>query len=184
MTSLGARDAECTWHDVPVSTFALPRTLSRRGALRLTGGAALTAVGLATSAGCSSDTAPGPQLDTLTGHLRRARRDAAAAGALIALSPTLAGPLSVVQTERTAHADALAAEIDRVAGHTEEESVATSTTATPVAVPPPTMEELKADLSESQRGAADSAKSESGYRAGLLGSISAACAVELAVVLS
>ena len=50
--------------------------------------------------------------------------------------------------------------------------------------PPPTLDELKSYLLESQRGAADSARNESGYRAGLLGSISAACAVELEVVLA
>jgi hypothetical protein len=46
------------------------------------------------------------------------------------------------------------------------------------------LDQLRAELAESQRSAADSARTLSGYRAGLSASISAACATYLAVVLS
>lgn len=89
----------------------------------------------------------------------------------------------MVQAERSAHADALATEIDRVAGGAGVAS-STSAAATTVQAPPPTLDELRISLTDAQRGAADSALNESGYRAGLLGSISAACAVEVSVVLA
>lgn len=165
-----------------VPTPAIPRSLTRRTAFRLTAGVVLTTVGLATTAGCASDEDTAATVDTLTTHLRSARRDAAAAGALIAVLPERVAALTVVQSERTAHADALSAEIERVAG-APEETTSTAATTTPQS-PPPTLEELRAGLSESQRGAADAARGESGYRAGLLGSISAACAVEVGVVLA
>lgn len=175
------RDEPGTIWGVPTSS--LPRSLSRRAAFRLTAGAVLTTVGLVTTTACSSDEDVAATVDTLSTHLRLACRDAAAAGALIAVLPADADSLTVVQTERTAHADALQTEIDRVAGGPQEASTTVSTTtAAPAA--PQTLDELKTYLSESQRGAADSARNESGYRAGLLGSISAACAVESTVVLA
>lgn len=102
------------------------------------------------------------------------------AAALIAIVPERVNELSVIQSERSAHADSLAAEIDRVSGG---ESIPPSTTTT-TQNPPPTLEELLTGLSESGRSAADSARNESGYRAGLLGSISAACTVQSNVVLA
>lgn len=167
-----------------VPTSAIPPTLSRRTALRLTGGVVLSTVGLATTAGCSSGAETAATVDTLTQHLNLARRDAAAAGAAIATLPDLAGPLGVVQSEREAHASAISAEIDRVAGTDPNETTTASPTTTQAATPPPTLDELKSLLSESQRAAAGSAREESGYRAGLLGSVSAACAVEVSVVLA
>lgn len=122
-------------------------------------------------------------MDTLTAHLRLAERDAAAAGAAIATLPGMAGALEVVRSERSAHADALDTEIRRVTGESKDVETSTTTPTTPAA-PPPTLAELKAFLFESQRSAADSGRSESGYRAGLLGSISAACAVQSGMVLS
>ncbi|WP_245819489.1 hypothetical protein [Rhodococcoides yunnanense] len=169
---------------VPTSTIA--HTLSRRTAFRLTGGVVLTTVALATGTGCSTgdDSDTSAIVDTLTVHLRSAQRDAAAAGALIALAPEMAGPLGIVQSERDQHAVALGAEIDRVAGVIPGETTTATSVATAEPAPPPTLEELRSLLGESQRGAANSAREESGYRAGLLGSISAACAVQVSVVLA
>lgn len=168
-----------------VPTSAIPRTLSRRTALRMTGGIVLAAVGSTSVAGCSSgdDAEAGAVVDTLTSHLDLARRDAAAATSLTAMAPEIGGALAVVRSEREQHAASLAAEIDRVAGVSPDETTTAAAPSTSgAAVPPPTVEELRSYLSESQRAAADSAREESGYRAGLLGSISAACAVHLAVV--
>lgn len=163
-----------------VPTPAIASSLSRRSAIRLAAGAALATVGFVTTAGCSSGEDTAATVDTLTTHLRRARKDADMAAALIAIVPERVNELSVIQSERSAHADSLAAEIDRVSGG---ESIPPSTTTT-TQNPPPTLEELLTGLSESGRSAADSARNESGYRAGLLGSISAACTVQSNVVLA
>lgn len=161
--------------------LATPRSLSRRSVFRLTATAALTAAGLAAAAGCSSGEDTAATVDALTTHLRLARTDAATAGALIAVLPDRAGALGVVQAERSAHADALAAEIDRVSG---APSTTASSATTPPAVTAPTLDGLRSSLNDSARGAASSARDESGYRAGLLGSISAACTVQTTVVLA
>ncbi|WP_338892785.1 hypothetical protein [Rhodococcus sovatensis] len=164
-------------------TSAIAPSLSRRSAIRLAAGAALATVGLVTTAGCSSGEDTAATVDTLTTHLRRARKDADMAAALIAILPERVNELSVIQSERSAHADSLAAEIDRVSGG-ESIPPSTPSTTTTTQVPPPTLEELLTGLSESGRSAADSARNESGYRAGLLGSISAACTVQSIVVLA
>lgn len=166
-----------------VPTPAIAPSLSRRSAIRLAAAAALATVGLVATAGCSSDEDTAATVDTLTTHLRRARKDADMAAALIAILPERAGALSVIQSERGAHADSLAAEIDRVAG-VADESTLPATPPTTAQNPPPSLEELMTSLSESARSAADSARNESGYRAGLLGSISAACTVQSIVVLA
>ena len=110
------------------------------------------------------------------------------AAAAIALHPDRSAALDLVRVQRTAHADALDAEIARAAGTYPDGTTPTtspSASAAPTApAPPPTLDQLRAELAESQRSAADSARTLSGYRAGLSASISAACATYLAVVLS
>lgn len=160
---------------------AKSRSLSRRAVFRLTAGAALGAVGLTATAGCATGEDTAATVDTLTTHLRRARSDSAAAESLIVSRPELTDALTVVRSERSAHADALAAEIDRVAGGS---STSTPSPEPTTAAPTPSLDELVSGLNDSARGAAQSARDESGYRAGLLGSISAACAVQVAVVLA
>jgi len=179
---LGAEDSAHSWHHDQVRTPFLTQPLSRRAALRLAGSAALCASALALTTGCSD---PGQadstaEIDALTAQAERARRDAANATAAIAALPDRAGALGVVAAERTAHADALDAEIARAATVTPS-----STTAqTPPATVPPTLEQLRADLAGSQKDAAELARTQSGYRAGLLGSISAACAAQQGVLLA
>jgi len=165
-----------------VRTSFLTRPLSRRTALRVAGSAALGASALALTTACS-DSGQGDapaEIDALTAQSERARRDAANATAAIAVLPDRAGALGVVAAERTAHADALDAEIARAA--TAAPSSSTTTTA-PVPAPP-TLDQLRADLADSQKEAARLARTQSGYRAGLLGSISAACAAQQAVLLA
>lgn len=161
-------------------TTFLNTPISRRTALRVAGGAALGSTALPLATGCTSsgdDDTPA-WVDALAGQAASARRDAANATAAIAVLPDLAGALGVVASERAAHADALDAEIARAAG-----APTTSATGTTPVAAPPGLEQLRADLATSQRDAGRLARTESGYRAGLLGSISASCAAQQAVLL-
>ncbi|MDH6281833.1 hypothetical protein M2280_003055 [Prescottella agglutinans] len=171
-----------SWHHDQVRTPFLTQPLSRRAALRVAGSAALGASALALTTGCSdSGSADSPaEVDALTTQAERARRDAANATAAIAVLPDRAGALGVVAAERSAHADALDAEIARAATVTPSSTAPT----TPPVTAPPTLEQLRADLADSQKEAARLARAQSGYRAGLLGSISAACAAQQAVLLA
>ncbi|WP_241665836.1 hypothetical protein [Prescottella subtropica] len=161
----------------------LPRSpvLSRRAALRAAGGAVLGASALVGATGCSDSTSPDTpaEVDALTAQAERARRDATNASAAIANAPDRAAALGVIAAERTAHADALDIEIAR-AGGAPSSATATTTATVPA---PPTVEQMRADLAESQKEAAGLARTQSGYRAGLLGSISAACAAQQVVLL-
>nr|WP_246098192.1 hypothetical protein [Rhodococcus spelaei] len=158
-------------------------SLSRRAALRV-GAAVLGLAAAGVTAGCAgSDGDDGPaEPDPLLIPANAARRDAAAATAAAALAPDRAGALAVVANERTAHADALEAEIARAAGATATSTTTGAPTTAPAA-PPGTVDQLRTQLAESQRGAADLARRLDGYRAGLLGSISAAVAAQQAVLL-
>ncbi len=156
------------------------------------------ALAVGAAAGCADDTVYEP--DPLAAQEFMARADAAAATAAIALTPQRHSALTTVATERTAHADALLAEINRVIGVYGDGTTpahrtravdapagasapATSGAAVPP-VAPPTIEELRDRLVTSQQSAAELARGQSGYRAGLLASISAACATEAGVLLT
>lgn len=141
------------------------------------------AAGAAGCAGTDDDRTAEP--DPLLAALDAARRDAQAASAAAAVAPDRAAALAVIASERTAHADALATEIARAAGEDPDSPSATTTaSATPTTpVTPPSVEDLRAMLAESQRGAASLARTLDGYRAGLTGSISAALGTQQAVLL-
>ncbi|MFD6896259.1 hypothetical protein ACFWB0_17125 [Rhodococcus sp. NPDC060086] len=132
-----------------------------------------------TGCGITDDSEPEP--DPLLAQAARARTDASTATALIAASPDLAAPLTTISSERTAHADALDAEVARVAGATTNDTPSSTTTAP--AAEAPTVELLRERLTQSQRSAADVGRTLQGFRAGMLASISAACAVQTAVLL-
>ncbi|MFZ2176671.1 MAG: hypothetical protein WAW17_22035, partial [Rhodococcus sp. (in: high G+C Gram-positive bacteria)] len=104
-----------------------------------------------------------------------------------AVLPDRAAALDLVRAQRAAHGDALDAEIARVAGTYPDGSAPTTSAAAPssatTAPVPPGLDQLRAQLAESQRSAADSARTLTAFRAGLCASISAACATHLAVVL-
>ncbi|NKX89458.1 hypothetical protein HGA10_19370 [Nocardia coubleae] len=168
--------------------------------LRLVGAGAVAVPAVAVLASCAEDdTVHAP--DPLAAHEVLARADAAAATAAIALAPQAQAALTTVATERTAHADALRAEIDRVIGvygdgttpvHRTGVVTVPGSDGAPVpaadlvsaAQQPISVEQLRARLQHSQQAAATLARTESGYRAGLLASISAACATEAGVLLS
>ncbi len=155
----------------------IDQPLPRRDVMRYAG-AAFAAVA---AAGCTGGNEPEPpKIDVLAEFAAAARRDAQLAGALAIGLPDRQAALGIVAAERTAHAEALETEIARVTPPTSTTGTP-STTAPVVDVPP--FEAFVAQLTTSARRAADTARTLSGFRAGLLGSISAACAVHVGVVL-
>lgn len=146
----------------------------------LTGGGrgllALALVGTA-AAGCGPSGPPGP--DPLEAQLEAARRDSdLAAAAAEAAAPWLVPPLNVIADERARHAAALVEELARAAGKPTPSSTtsAAPASAAPGAVPPPpTVQDVAIALRKSAESAAELVPTVSGYRAGLLGSIAAAC---------
>jgi hypothetical protein len=173
------------WQDV-----AVPRTLpgvgpvfSRRRVLA--GGAALAVLGM-TAPACSSPPAP-PGVDELESQLTRAQHDSelATAAAAAATDKAISTALTEVASERTRHAQALTAEIARLAVNpttstSSPTSGPTSTTSAPAA---PTLSDVINSLRESAASASQLATTSSGYRAGLLGSIAAACTASYSVAL-
>lgn len=149
----------------------------------LSGGAALAVLGMTGSA-CSSPPAP-PAVDELESQLNLARHDSelATAAAAAAAAPVNAA-LTEVAAERTKHAEALATEIARLAVNptSTTSQAATSTTSAPAA-PPPTLSDVINSLRGSAASASHLAMTSSGYRAGLLGSIAAACTASYSVAL-
>jgi hypothetical protein len=162
---------------------ALPHLSRRR---LLVGSAALAVLG-ATSVACGSKTPP-PDVSALTAQLERARSDSRlAAGAASSAPPPVAAALTAVASERTAHAEALAEEITRITGATPTSSTS-STAASPSASSqpqaPPTSGAVVEALRQSAGGAAQAAARESGYAAGLLGSVAASCTAAFSVALA
>lgn len=157
------------------------RTLSfdRRTALRAVGAGTLGALALSATAACAEEPVHDP--DPLAAHEIQARADAAAASAAIALAPHLQATLNTIAAQRTEHAEALAAEIARIVGVYGDGTTPVHKTRAPSAAPAPIaapgIDQLRDQLSRSRRATAELAVALSGYRAGLLASISAACAV-------
>ncbi len=172
----------------------------RRSFLTLAGASAVGVPTLVLLSGCAADdTVHEP--DPLAAQEVLARADAAAATAAIAAAPQLQAALATVAAERTAHADALRAEIDRAVGvygdgttpvHRTGEVTVPGPSGAPIPAAqaltppatPPTVRQLRDRLARSQQSAAGLARTQSGYRAGLLASISAACATQAGVLLA
>jgi hypothetical protein len=157
-----------------------PPTVSRRHVLF--GAAALALLG-STATACGSPPPP-PEVDELTAQLDRARADSrlAADAAAATPPPPTAPALTAVASQRSAHAQALADEIVRMVGKDAPTTTAvTSTTAQPATAP--TAQDVIAALRQSADSAAQLAAKQSGYRAGLLGSIAASCTVAYTVAL-
>ncbi len=171
---------------------AIP-VINRRGALA--GGAALAVLGVVASA-CGESPPKPPAVEELLGPLDQARRDSAlasAAAGAVGLAPQVAAALTVVATQRTAHARALSTEIARAAGklisstsETSSSSASPSPSPTEPAPPPPPPPPVS-DVIDSLRASADSAShlvaTSPGYRAGLLASIAASCTASFTVAL-
>ena len=157
----------------------------------LVGATALALLGGTVATACSSSP-PVKDVDALIGVLERARDDSQLAGnAAAAAAPKIAAALSVVADQRAAHARALTDEITRISGEaptTSASTSASSTSATPTTSgpppKPPTTADVVAALKQSADGAGLLATQQAGYRAGLLGSIAAACTAAAAVTLA
>ncbi len=167
---------------------AVPVT-NRRGLLA--GGVALAALGVVVSA-CGELPPKPPPVEDLLGPLDQARKDSALAAAAAAAGnpPQIAAALTVVATQRAAHARALSTEISRAAGKlTSSPSSSSETTSASPAEPagPPPPPPPVSDVIDSLRASAESASrlvaTESGYRAGLLASIAASCTASYTVAL-
>jgi hypothetical protein len=156
----------------------------------LVGATALALLGGTVATACGSSP-PVKDVDALISVLERARDDSQLAGnAAAAATPTIAAALSVVAEQRAAHARALTDEITRISGEAPTTSASTSASSTSAtattSVPPPkppTTADVVAALKQSADGASLLATQQSGYRAGLLGSIAAACTAAATVAL-
>lgn len=162
--------------------------LSRRSAL-INGARGLTALAAlaAVTTACGSTSTP-PAPDPLEAQLDAARRDTELATAAAKAAPqALVAALTVIAGERAKHVSALVEEIARAAGTptptTSANSTSTTTTTGP-ATPPPSVNDVVTSLRASAESASKLVPALSGYRAGLLGSIAAACTVAHSVVLA
>jgi hypothetical protein len=161
-----------------------PRVSRRR---LLTGAGQTIAAGALlglTSTACGAP--PEPKVDDLIAQLDLARHDSdMAAAAAAAATPTQAPALSEVASERSQHAKALENEIARTARTPVPTSTATSTSTTTAgpSAPAPGVRDVIGALRGSADSAAKLAVTESGYRAGLLGSIAASCTVAYTIAL-
>jgi hypothetical protein len=151
----------------------------------LAGGAALAVLGVGVSA-CSQSPPKPPVVEELLGPLDQARRDSAVASAA---ATAIGLALTVVATQRGAHARALSTEISRVANKatsSTSETAGSSRSPTGAAAPPPPPPPVS-DVIDALRASAESASrlvaTSSGYRAGLLASIAASCTASYTVAL-
>jgi hypothetical protein len=153
---MGARGA-------PLSATGNATDLSRRSVLTWGAAGLAASAGLVTLGGCVR-----PTPDPLLALAAAAGADAALIEAAVRSSPDLAPRLTPAGAARAAHAAALQAEIRRL---------------DPSAVPPTaaevgsaTLDGVRTALDSSARTAADAVPGLQGYRAALVGSISACCA--------
>jgi hypothetical protein len=156
-----------------------PLTVSRRQMLF---GAAALALPGGTVTACGASPPP-PEVDELAAQLDRARADGQLATDAAAATPPppAAQALTAVASERSAHAQALSDELVRMVGKEAPTTTSTSTTAAPAKAP--TTDDVIAALRQSADSAAQLAVKQSGYRAGLLGSIAASCTAAYTVAL-
>lgn len=152
----------------------------------LTGAGMLALLALAAPACGSAPTAP--VVDDLEAQRQLALRDSELAAAAAAAltdpdSKALAAALDQVSQERTEHARALAAEIARASRKTPVDETETTTPGAALDAPAPPASQVISALREAADSAGKLAVSSSGYRAGLLASIAAACTASYAVAL-
>lgn len=183
-TRLPDSNESCTtWHHGRVLTSLPTAPYSRRNALKIAGAASVGALTFGVTSCSDTGTATATaEVDQLIAQADRARADATAASAAIALAPERVSALTTISAERAAHATALDDEISRAAGRAP--GATTPTVTTTASVPPAGIDSLRESLAESARDAGDLARTASGYRAGLLGSVSASCATQVVVLLS
>ena len=164
----------------------MPGPLSAIDRRRMLTGAGMLAL-LAVAAPACGSAPTAPLVDDLEAQRQLALRDSElATAAATALtdpeSKALAAALDQVSQERTDHARALAAEIARAAGKTPADETETATPSAAPDAPAPTVSQVISALRAAD-GAGKLAVASSGYRAGLLASIAAACTASYAVAL-
>ena len=163
-----------------------PAPLSRRRVLTGGGRGLLALALLGTTAAACGHSAPADP-DPLEAQLAAARRDSElATAAAKAAPPPMVPALTVIAAERARHAGALIEELARAAGKpipstTQSSSESATSTAPAQPTPPPRVGDVAAALRESADSAAKLTPTLSGYRAGLMGSIAAACATSVAI---
>ncbi len=162
----------------------VPTPVLSRRRLLADGGRTLVALALVgTAVACGPSRPPGP--DPLEAELQAARQDSElATEAAKAATPPMAAALREVAALRTRHAEALVEELARTAGEPiPTETTTTSTSAAPSGdpAPPPTVGDVVGALRTSADNAAKLVPTLSGYRAGLMGSIAAACTAAFTV---
>lgn len=166
----------------------MPGPLSAIDRRRVLTGAGMLALLALVAPACGSAPAP-PAVDDLEAQRQLAQRDSELAAAARAGltgpdaddAKELAAALDQVSLERAEHARALATEIARAAGKPPAEVTETST---PVPDgPAPTVSQVVNALRAAADSAGKLAITSSGYRAGLLASIAAACTASYAVAL-
>jgi hypothetical protein len=163
----------------------VPRPLPPLSRRRVLLGAATLAV-LGTAAAACGEPPPDSDVVALTGQVDRARADSdLATAAATGAPPQLGKILATVAAERAAHARALTDELTRMLGTTPTTTTtsATATTTTTTAPKATTARDVVDALKESATSAGDLAAQQSGYRAGLLGSIAASCTAAWMVAL-
>ncbi|MBJ7287402.1 hypothetical protein [Williamsia sp.] len=201
MTIAQPRPGPTAAADLPCPRIA--RTISRRSMLvrtaSVTGGLAASGTVLAAcggDSGISESTRIAEQLAPLS---LAASDDAAAARTLSARNPDRSAALAVIATERQTHATTLNDEIARLAPDLARPSTSagvaaasaqpsgapptSGTSAAPAAPAVTTVEQLRERLTSAASSTGDLAVRMSGYRAGMLGSIAAACNAEAQVQL-
>lgn len=155
-----------------------PDRISRR---RLLAGTAVLGVLGVSAAACGS--APPPEVDELAAQLDRARADSRLATDVAETArPPLKQALTAVAAVRDAHARALSDELVRLVGTGAPTTTPSASTAEPAR--PPTVRDVIGALRQSAESATGLAAQMSGYRAGLLGSIAAACTAAWQVALA
>ena len=162
-------------------------SLSRRRALAGAGRGLLALAFVGTAAAACSSKPTGP--DPLEAELSAARSDSElAAAAAKAAAPAMVPALIEVSTERARHATAIVEELARAAGKPTPTPGAETTSPTggapAPASPPPSLGDAVTALRRSADNAATLARTLSGYRAGLMASIAAACTTSWMVGLS
>jgi hypothetical protein len=159
--------------------------LSRRRVL-VDGGRGLLALALVGAATTACGPSKPPEPDPLEAQLQAARRDSELAAAAAKNAPRAAVPaLNEIAAERGRHASALVEELSRAAGKPTPTETTASTSSTPAPSdkpgPPPGVREVAEALKKSAESATELVPTLSGYRAGLMGSIAAACTASFTV---
>ncbi|MGI9126513.1 MAG: hypothetical protein ACR2JM_17480 [Mycobacterium sp.] len=166
----------------PAAAATSPPLFTRRGVLA-GGGRGLLALALVGTAASACGPRKPAEPDPLEVQLEAARSDSElATAAARAAGPAFAPALREVAAERTRHAEALVEELARAAGKPTPTSTAETTAPAP-ASPAPGVADVINALRKSAESATKLVPSLSGYRAGLMGSIAAACTATYTVAI-